>query len=258
MNDRARARYERAQRVDTFSKGIEGDFAPGSIAANLLAEHATLVPEVDKAKATQRRTRDTGKEILVDALRLDLLGIAATARVIARHEPGFADNYRMPDGPGEGVLLTAGDAMLRNLNQAGVAQKFIDREMPADFVQDLAADLRAIRSYKDTSEGGREDSVEATAAVNRLCKRSGEIVQEVGPMMRNKYSRTAPDKLRRWLSASHLERQPRSKNDPGSEPTPEETNDHKPNGAQNEANPPKETGPNEAKESDNPPPPAKS
>ena len=208
MNERADLRYERAVRMKTFGTANGGDFAAGSIATALFAENKQLVDDVDTAKADQRRSADTGKEILVDALRLDMKNITRTARAIALKEPGFADGYRMPDSPGEGVLLTAGDAFVKGLAVAGVPDKFIAREMDPGFVQHLKDDLKAIRDYKGGAEGEREDSVEATAAIARLVLRSTEIAEELTAIMHNKYGRSNPDKLRAWISAAHLERMP--------------------------------------------------
>jgi hypothetical protein len=214
MNDRARLRYDRAARVDTFGAGNIGDFTAGGRATVLFGEIHQLVADVDKAKADQLRNADTGKAVLVDALREDMKAIAKTARGIGLSEAGFADNYRMPDGSGEGVLLTAGDAFVTALGKTGVAAKFIDREMVATFVTDLAADIKAIRDYRGGSEGEREESVEATAAIERLVNRSGQIVEELDGIVHNRYRRSNPDKLRAWKSASHLERMPQ-RQDPG-------------------------------------------
>ena len=221
MNDRARLRYERAVRVQTFGEKNAADFAPGSVATTLFGENSALVRDVEKASATQLRGADTGKEILLDALRLDLRAIARTARGIAVPERGFSDSYRMPETNSEAELLTTGDAFLAALATPGAAQKFIEREMPADFIADLTADLAAVRNYKGEKEEKREDSVQATAAIARLVKRSTEIVAELRPIMSNKYSRSNPDKLRAWMSASHLERMPeRQKPDGGTTPPP--------------------------------------
>jgi hypothetical protein len=210
MNDRQRVRYERTGRMATFGLVTNGaDFPATSLGGQLFAECGGLVQDVDDAKAEQLHGKDTGKEVLVDALHLDLLAIAATSRGISVKEPGFKDKYRMPDSPSESALLTTGDAVVLALSVAGVAQKFIDREMPADFVQHLKDDLKAIRDYKGGKEDTREESVEATAAIARLIKRSSEIKIELDPIVRNKYARTNPDKIAAWRSAAHVERLPR-------------------------------------------------
>ena len=86
----------------------------------LFTECHGLVQAVHDAKAGQLTGKDTGKETLIDALHLDLLAIANTARGISVKEPGFKDPYRMPDSPSEGALLTTADRVVAALAGAGV------------------------------------------------------------------------------------------------------------------------------------------
>lgn len=132
-------------RVQTFGKDHTNDFAAGGKALGHFATLAQIIQDLDTEKAKQGGGSATAKEVLFDALRLDLQNIARTARAIGENEPGFADKFRTPDSPGQGVTLTAADAFALELAKDGVAAKFIAYELPADFVQDLKDDLAAIR-----------------------------------------------------------------------------------------------------------------
>ncbi len=205
MNDRETARYDMFGRVQTFGKDNAADFAAGSKALTHFAAIAQVIRDLDQAKAGQEGGGVTAKEVLFDALRLDVQNIARTARAIAQDEPGFADRFPAPASPGQGALLTAADAYLAELKKAGVAAKFIANELPADFVQDLTDDRAAIEAAKDAVESEDNEGVASTAAVGRLIKAGMKEVNYLDAIMHNKYSRDG-DKLRAWKSASHIER----------------------------------------------------
>ena len=205
MNDRETIRYDVFGRVDTFGKTNATDIAPTSEAAKRFTNIRRIIADLDKEKANQKGGSATAKEVLLDALRLDLQNVARTARAIAQDEPGFSDKFRTPDSPSQTALLTAADSVIVELKKAGVAAKFIAHELPADFVQHLTDDRAAIDAAEDTMEGDDQEGVASTAAVGRLIRDGMKEVNYLNAIMYNKYSRQ-PEKLRAWLSASHLER----------------------------------------------------
>ncbi len=205
MNDRETARYDMFGRVQTFGTDHANDFAPGSKALEHFANTALIIKDLDKAKATQINGGVTAKEVLLDALRLDIRNIRRTARAIAQDEPGFADSFRSPASPSQRDLLTTADAYLAELAKPGVAARFIASELPADFVLDLTDDRAAIDSAKDDIESEGNENVQSTAAVGRLIRAGMKEVNYLNAIMHNKYSRDG-DKLRAWKSASHIER----------------------------------------------------
>jgi len=219
MNDRETARYDMFGRAETFGKDNAADFAAGSKAATHFASIAQVIKDLDAAKAGQQGGGVTAKEVLLDALRLDIQNIGRTARAIAQDEPGFADNFPAPASPGQAALLTTADAYLAELKKAGVAAKFIANELPADFVQDLTADRAAIDAAKDAVESDDSEGVASTAAVSRLIKAGMKEVNYLNAIMHNKYSRDG-DKLRAWKSASHIERAPQRENKPANGTAP--------------------------------------
>jgi hypothetical protein len=219
MNDRETRRYEMFGRVQTFGKDNAADFPAGSKAAGHFASLAQVLKDLDTEKAQQGGGTATAKEVLFDALRLDLQNITRTARAIAAAEPGFADKFRLPDSPGQTALLTAADAFVLELDKAGVAAKFTAYELPADFVQDLKDDLAAIAGADTAMESDDQEGVASTAAVGRLIKAGMAEIAQLNAIMHNKYARN-PDKLRAWQSASHIERAPKREKKPAPVPAP--------------------------------------
>ena len=208
MNDRETRRYNMFGTVQTFGKDNATDFAAGSKAAGHFAALTQVSKDLDTEKAKQAGCRATAKEVLLDALRLDLQNIARTARAIDETQPGFADKYRTPDSPSQAALLTAADAFVLELDKAGIPAKFIAYELPADFQQDLKDDIAAIANADTNMESDDQSGVASTAAVGRLIKAGMAEVTQLDAIAHNKYARN-PDKLRAWQSASHIERAPK-------------------------------------------------
>ncbi len=235
MNDRETRRYDMFGRVKTFGTGNATDFAAGGEALKRFANVAKVITDLDAAKAAQQSGGVTAKEVLLDALRLDLQNISRTARAIAQDTAGFADTFRPPDSPSQTALLTTADTFLAQFQFAAddtaaqktaktaLIAKFVAHELPADFVTDLADDRKAIDAAEDAVESDDSEGVESTAAVGRLIKAGMKEVNYLDAIMRNKYTRN-PDKLRAWDSASHIERAPQREKKPatggGNPPAP--------------------------------------
>ena len=213
MNDRETRRYDMFGRVQTFGKDNATDFAAGSKATGHFAANTQVIKDLDTEKAKQGGGTATAKEVLLDALRLDLQNIARTARAIGENEPGFEDKFQSPSSPSQSALLTAADAFVLELGKAGVPAKFIAYELPADFVQDLKDDIKAIADADTDMESDDQEGVASTAAVGRLIKAGMAEVTQLDAIMHNKYARN-PDKLRAWESASHIERAPKREKKP--------------------------------------------
>ena len=221
MNDRETRRYQMFGRVQTFGKDNAADFAAGGEATKRFTKVGQVIKDLDAAKAGQQPGAATAKDVLLDALRLDLQNVARTARAIEQDEPGFAAKYRLPDSPSHTALLTAADSVIVELKKAGVAARFIAHELPADFVQHLTDDRKAIDDAQDAEESDDTEGVESTAAVGRLIRDGMKEVNYLDAIMHNKYARN-PEKLRAWQSASHIERAPQreKKAAPAKTPTP--------------------------------------
>lgn len=144
----------------------------------------------------------------------------------------MADKFPAPKSASEGDLITAADNIISRLAPAAgdnaasqaaktaLVAKFVAKELPADFVQHLKDDRKAIDDAQDDIEGGDVEGVASTAAVGRLIKDGMKEANHLDAIMHNKYARN-PDKLRAWESASHIERAPqREKKTVTPPPTP--------------------------------------
>jgi hypothetical protein len=199
-------------RVQTFGQQNASDFA-GSKAAEHFTALGRIIQDIDAAKAIQQAGDTTAREVLLDALRLDIHNISRTARAIEQDEPGFASKFRLPDSPSQTALLTAVDAFMIELKKPGISAQFIAHELPADFAKNLEDDRKAVAAAQDAEEGSAAESVKSTAAIGRLIREGMREVNYLDAIMHNKYARNA-DKLRAWESASHTERAPQREKKP--------------------------------------------
>ena len=230
MNDRDIRREERATRVQTFGVETSADFADGGKAKTHFTIIDGLLVKLSGAKAGQSPNR-VSKQTLLDGLGLDLQNIARTARRIAQKENGFAVPYTLPDNTSESAVTTHTDTVLLRLEdqkddtaatkaaKAALRARFIDYELPADFVTHLRADRNAITQANKTNQGEVLGGVENTDLIGQLLGQLNDEIAELDAIMYNKYTRQ-PEKLRAWQSASHVERAPQREKKPAPAPTP--------------------------------------
>ena len=218
MNDRIKRRYDKFGREITFFTDNKADFAAAGEAAKRAGNLQRIVGEMDDAKAGQGGGTAAPKEVLLDALRLDLGNIRGIATAIGQDEPGFADRFRAADNS-ETSLLTTGDKYLAQFlptdgdtaaekaAKTALIARFVAHELPTTFVDDLQGDLDDIAEANQQLDSGDQGSVENTAALGRLVKEGMKESNYLNAIMQAKYSGKS-DKLRGWESASHLERAP--------------------------------------------------
>lgn len=230
MNDRDNARCDMGSRVIAFGKDSAADFDPTSEAIKRFGNVSRILGKVDKARAGQKGLSVASKTTLLDALRIDLQNVARTGAAIDLEEPGFADRFPYPKNSNERAVLDAADIHLRAFYvtdedkpaeaaaKEALAQKFIAHDLPADFVQHLFDDRAAITGAKETLEQSREGGVENTGLIAQLIAELMKEVTFLDAIMHNKYTRN-PEKLRAWLSASHIERAAQREKKPETPPT---------------------------------------
>ena len=220
MNDRDDRRYDRTTRVQTFGTENINDFASGSKAVTHFGNVDRLIEQLDAAKAGQTPNR-VSKETLLDALSIDLQNIARTARYIELKdkENGFAEPFRLPNNTSEPATVTHTDAVLKRLEdqrgdpaatktaKAALRTRFIEYELPDDFVANLRADRDAITETNQHNQAETQGGVENTGLIGKLLAEASLEVAGLDVIMKNKYTRQ-PEKLRAWQSASRVERAP--------------------------------------------------
>lgn len=203
------------------------DFAPGGDALTHFASLKAALKRADDAKAGQATgTGNASRVTLIDAMRIDCRNIRRTAAAIAQEQPGFDADFPASAHTDSSVLTTA-DAYLAKLEiqpadnaaaqaaKTALAAKFLAKELPATFVQDLRDDRDAIDAAGETVEGKRQEGVEDTTAIGHALNDAYVQIRYLNAIVHNKYSRV-PEKLRAWKSATHIERAPqRAKPAPG-------------------------------------------
>jgi hypothetical protein len=230
MNDRDIRREVRATRVQTFGEENDADFAAGGKAKTHFGNLDGLIVQLGEAKAGQTPNR-VSKSTLLDSLSIDLQNITRTARRIEQKENGFAAPYRLPDNTSESAVTTYTDAVLLRLEdqpadaaaaktaKAALRARFIEYELPADFVAHLRADRQAIADTNRLNQAETGGGVENTALIGQVLDKINYEIGELDAIMHNKYTRQ-PEKLRAWQSASHVERAPQREKKPPTPPTP--------------------------------------
>jgi|SRR6185503_5278723 len=212
MNDKENRTYQKLVRVREFGNKHAADFAVESLYAHTLAGLSAVITEIDTLAATEISARGharqgtEGRGEARAALRDDLEAIARTARVMEDEFPGISDKFRVPRNNNDNHLLTAARAFLADATP--LKARFIAHELPADFLEDLQADIDAFQAATNDQSTGIGNHVAANAAIDEALSRGIELVRKLDAIVRNKY---AHDRgvLAEWTSASHTERAPR-------------------------------------------------
>lgn len=212
MNDNERRRHQMFVRVRDFGQEDASDFATGSLALQHFTNLGTVINTLDAhaaAEASGRGEARQGTETRTQAraaLRDDLEAINRTAKAMADDVPGIDDKFRVPRNNNDLQLLTAARAFKADADP--LKAQFIAHELPADFIEDLQADINALEAAISNQASGIGDSVAAGAGIDATVSNGVEIVRKLDAIVRNKYTNN-PAALAEWTSASHTERAPR-------------------------------------------------
>ena len=155
----------------------------------------------------------TSKGVLRNALLLELRGINRTAGAIAEasNDPGVMDQFRMPHGVSDQVLVARATAMAAAAEAK--ASLFIDYGHAPSFAADLRNHINAFENADDSKEGSLEAQAGATAGLSPLLKEGLMKVKQLDAFVHNFYQ-TDATKMGEWRTASHIERQAKKKTPP--------------------------------------------
>ncbi|HLL74929.1 MAG TPA: hypothetical protein VK421_06660, partial [Pyrinomonadaceae bacterium] len=146
MNDSQRRRLERLERARSFGEARAADFPPASRGGQALARLAALIQEIvalDARRTTHRHEAQqaTGsKRDRRESLRAQLAAICDTARVIGLDHPELKGAFPRPrTNLNDQALL----GVARSFAAAAEAHRarFVEYEMPADFIERLNASV---------------------------------------------------------------------------------------------------------------------
>ena len=207
-----------------FGQAHVTDFAANSLGTQTFTTLAGIIAEIDGLAAGETSARGDarqGTETRAQAraaLRDDLEAINRTARVMADEVPGLNDKFRLPRNTNDTDLLNAARAFKGDAEP--LKAQFISHELPADFLEDLQADIEAMESAIGDQSSGVGSHVAASAALDDAFNRGIDVVRKLDAIVRNKYANNS-GVLAEWTSASHTERAPRhAAAGGGSTPTP--------------------------------------
>lgn len=236
MNAREQARFDMIKRVGTFGTNNGTDFPvpvppATSLAVVLFNKLNTadtgLIARIAKNAASQQtgtgtaRGGATSKEVLQDALFLELKGINRSAAAIAeaQNNPGIMDSFRMPYSVGDAVLVAKAKAIADAA--VGLAADFEALGHEPTFVDDLRGHIAAFEGADTTKETGLQTQAGATENFSSLLREAMTAVKQLDAIVHNRY-KTDAAKMGEWHTASHVERQKKKKDEenPANPPPP--------------------------------------
>jgi hypothetical protein len=216
MNDSENRRHQMFTRTREFFTSHAADFPPASLGNQLSVSLGAIITELDEHAANEASSGSASRQGTVTraqaraALREDLEAINRTARTM-EDQPGLNEKFRLPRGSNDQQLLTAARAFAADA--LPLKTQFIAHELPADFIEDLNADIDAMEEAINDQSGGLGNRVAATAAIDDAIERGTVIARKLDAIVKNKYANN-PATLAEWTSASHTERAPKRKAGP--------------------------------------------
>jgi hypothetical protein len=212
-------------RVRQYAAARAASFVGGSVGKEMCAEVEAVVAEVE-ARATAQasgkhasREGTTLKSVARETLRRTLTTIRDTARQMARTVPGLEEKFRLPRSASDQGWLAVARAFAQDA--APLKAEFVRWGLPADFLEELDAEITAYEHSIDTRAQKTGERVAATAAIDAAIERGMNAVRALDAIVRNIF-RDDPAALAEWTSASHTERSPRAAHaaTPPAQPSP--------------------------------------
>ncbi len=218
MNDNENRKHQMFVRVQQFLASRASEFGPTSLVKQFGPDLGGIIMELDNYAATESSGSSTARQGTVTraqaraAVREDLEAINLTARAIMDERPGLDEKFRLPRGNNDQQLLSAARAFASDA--LPLKADFTAHELPGSFIEDLNADITAMEEAIGDQFGGLGHRVAASAAIDDAIERGAVIMRRLDAIIKNKYvhDRAA---LAEWTSASHTERAPRHRQEPG-------------------------------------------
>jgi len=211
MNDFESRRYQMFTRVLNFGAMHADSFPSSSFGGELFAELGKIITEFTESAMSQQNGHITAKQGTTNKASLrarlhdSLKAISRTARSIAVNKSGIEDTFRLSRKLNNQQLLNT--ARIFAENAAPFAQDFVRREMPKDFLEQLANNIALFDAAIADQHQGTTTQVTATAAIDDVIERGMSVVNQLDTIIRNKFVND-PSSLAGWISARHTERSP--------------------------------------------------
>jgi hypothetical protein len=151
-----------------------------------------------------------GTRLRADAasdMRERLLEIAKLARSLdPQAHPGAGKLARVTTSRGYYALRSNACAFIKVLPD--LAQEFIDREFPDDFIEDLQRQVDRFDAVTDLQRTGRTMRISGTAGLYAVSRRGMAILMELDAILSRLLKHSDPGLYGAWKAAAHVERQP--------------------------------------------------
>jgi hypothetical protein len=213
MNDQEIRYHSKLQRVSVFGAAHAADFAAGSEGAKRFAEILLAVTGLDQLALQQQssggaaRSGTSAKSIAFASLHDHAAAISHTAHILALSTPGLDQKFLMPRSGGNQALLNAARAFATDA--LPLKAQFIALDMPADFLDQLNADITQFETALNTQQGGSGSRIAATAGLDEKVNTALLATRILDAIIRNKYKNN-PAILAEWTAANHTETAPRA------------------------------------------------
>ncbi len=215
MNDKNRRRFERLAGSSAFAVAAAADFTNTSKGGQAAAELTARIAEVEALETSRATSINSQQQATVGksdgraSLRSQLRALSDTARTIALDHPEVKGSFKYSGASvGDHTLLATARAFAGEA--VALKARFIEYDLPADFLAALNASISSFEEHLDNQIAGKGARVAANAAIEDALRRGEEALERLDTAVRNKY-RGEPAKLAAWESASRLERAPRTK-----------------------------------------------
>jgi hypothetical protein len=198
------------------------DFSEAGAARQLFTELQAAIIEVEQKAAAHGAGRSDAKQgtQTLNEAREDLLADLSAIREAAK-VMGVEEKFPYPPRNNDEQLLQM--AGIYATNGLPLKVQLIAHELPADFLEDLAADKAAFQSTSAERVNAVGDHISARQELDDALGRGVELVRKLTGLMKVKYANDA-GKLAEWTAATHIERAARrakpKPTDSGGSPTP--------------------------------------
>ena len=213
MHDTFRRKLEMLIRVRDFGLTNGSSFAANSRAAQLFSSLSAVITELLTLSATQASGVSSAREITTslslarEAVVDDLQAISLTARSLAHTIPGLETKFRRPRAPRDQELLATARAFAKDA--APLKSEFIALEMPANFLEDLEADIAAFEATLTERHSTHYSKSAATISMDSVLDRGVSIVHQLQAAVQNKFQND-DGLIMAWKRASHTEQSHRT------------------------------------------------
>ena len=210
MTNDVRDQMKRARSVLAYRNAHPENFG-GAKATELVGIVETSLSRLtdlgaDQTAATGSSLAGTGNiKALVSAVRDDLILIRQTARTIVKNGGTLDYPFDVAASEAYDIVIATGEAFYSELNKAGVAQRFLDWEIRADFLEDLRADLDNYENIVGTRDDATQERKDAVRDSDEAAEQLIRALDGLDTLFRNKFQDDKSE-LAAWREASHLER----------------------------------------------------